>query len=350
MTRPTILVTGATGKTGGAVAALLREQGWPVRAVVRKRDSRSERLDRLGVETVVADSFDFDQLVEAARGTRRAYYCPPFHPYMIQGGVAFAVAAREAKLESVVQMSQWLSSPTHPALGTRQTWLIDQLFSTIPGVAQTIVNPGMFADNFLRVIDFASLLGIYPVLAGESRSAPVSNEDIARVVVAALTDPGSHAGKSYRPTGPELLSGRDMAAIIARVVGHRVQPVPMPFWMFSKVARMQGVDPFLIAGFRHYLRDHRAGAFEFGGGTNDVVREVTGRPAEDFETIARRYAALPFARQTLANRSRALVNFLRVPFHPGYNLDRDDRLQRQPVPPDPRLSIDDERWRSGHAA
>ncbi len=42
--RPTILVTGATGKTGGAVVSQLRERGWPVRAVVRARDARSARV------------------------------------------------------------------------------------------------------------------------------------------------------------------------------------------------------------------------------------------------------------------------------------------------------------------
>jgi hypothetical protein len=112
---------------------------------------------------------------------------------------------------------------------------------------------------------------------------------------------------------------------------------------------MQDVDPFLLSGLRYYLQDHRRGAFEFAGGTNDVVREVTGSPAEDFETTARRYAALPFARPTFANRLRAFVNFLRVPFHPGYDLDRNDRAQNHPVPPEPRLSIDDERWRIEHA-
>ena len=243
MTRPTILVTGATGKTGGAVVAQLRQENWPVRAIVRARDARSERLDRLGVETVVVDLFDPDQLSDAMRGTRRAYYLPIYHPYMIQSAVAFAVAARDAKLESIVQMSQWLSSPAHPSLTTRQTWLVDHLFSMIPGAAHTIINPGMFADNYLRVIDFASLLGIYPVLAGKSRSAPVANEDIARVAVAALIDPDRHAGKNYRPTGPELLSAYDMAAIIQRVLGSRVRPIEMPMWMFLKVARMQGVEP-----------------------------------------------------------------------------------------------------------
>jgi hypothetical protein len=68
MSKPLVLVTGATGKTGAAVVAQLREKGWPVRAVVRLRDERSARLDRLGAETVVADLFDPDHLLDALRG------------------------------------------------------------------------------------------------------------------------------------------------------------------------------------------------------------------------------------------------------------------------------------------
>ena len=157
---PKFLVTGAAGKTGSAVVAQLLERGFPVRALVRSGDLRSQRLEKLGAEIVVASLFDPDQLLEAMEGVHRAYYCPPFSPFMLQSAMAFAVAAREAKLESIVQMGQWLSNPVHPALGTRQTWLIDQMFSMVPGVAHTIVNPGMFADNFLRVIDFASLLNL----------------------------------------------------------------------------------------------------------------------------------------------------------------------------------------------
>jgi NAD(P)H dehydrogenase (quinone) len=215
MIKPKILVTGATGKTGAAVVAQLLEKGWPVRAIVRSRDARSKRLDRLGVETVIADPFDPAQLLAAMQGTQRAYYLPIFHPYTIQSAVAFAIAARSAKLEVMVQMGQWLSHRSHPAIMTRQTWLIDQMFSMIPGIAHTIINPGMFADNFLRVMDFAALLGIYPVLTGQGKAAPVSNEDMARVAVAVLIDPDRHAGMNYRPTGPKLLSGREMSQIVA---------------------------------------------------------------------------------------------------------------------------------------
>jgi NAD(P)H dehydrogenase (quinone) len=131
MTQPTILVTGATGNTGGAIVSELLRKGVPVRAMVRRRDARSSALEARGAEVVVADLFDPDQLVAAMRGAQRAYFVPPYTPYAIQSAVAFAVAAREAKLESIVQMSQWTSHRNHPALMTRQTWLIDRMFAEL---------------------------------------------------------------------------------------------------------------------------------------------------------------------------------------------------------------------------
>lgn len=349
MTLPLILVTGATGKTGGAVVSQLLDAGYPVRATVRSRDARSAALDRRGVETVVADMFDPDQMVEALRGAKRAYYLPAFHPYMIQAAATFAVAARVARLEAVVQMGQWLSHRSHPAIMTRQTWLVDHLFAELRGISHTILNPGMFADNFLRTMDFAALLGVYPNLTGAGRAAPVSNEDMARVAVAVLKAPERHAGMSYRPTGPELLTGRDMARIIAGVVRHPVVPWDLPFWMFRKVAQQQRIDPLQISGFRHYVEEMRRGTFEIDGGVTDAVEQLTGRPAETFETTARRYAAMSFARPTVGNRLKAIANFNLAPFYPGYDLDRWERMLGFPKPPNPSLSIDDARWRESHS-
>lgn len=349
MTKPRILVTGATGKTGSAVVAQLLALDYPVRALVRGRDARSTRLERLGAQVVVADLFDFDQLLGALRGATRAYYCPPFHPYMIQSATAFALAAREAKVEAVVGLSQWLASPSHPSLATRQNWLVDGLFSLLPGIAHTVVNPGFFADNTLRLMPFAAHLGVLPTLTGDSRNAPPSNEDIARVVVAALADPDKHAGCSYRPTGPTLLSADDMTAIISRVLKRRVRRFEMPMWMFLRAARIQGVSAFELSGIRYYFEDHKNGAFEFGAPTDDVLR-VTGRPPEEFETIARRYAVLPDSSRALNNRLKTLAEFMRVPFSPGYNLNRFDQQLLFPFPPAPHLAMDDEQWKTRHNA
>jgi uncharacterized protein YbjT (DUF2867 family) len=165
-----------------------------VRALVHREDAHSLRLQRIGAEVVVADMHDPDQLADALRGAHRAYYVPLFQPHMLQAATAFATVARASNLEAIVQLSQWPSHRSHPSILTRETWLVDQLFAMNPGVAHIIVNPGMFADNFLRVIDFASLLGVYPIFTGDSRSAPVAHEDIARVVAELLVDPVGHAG------------------------------------------------------------------------------------------------------------------------------------------------------------
>src|SRR5262245_65879396 len=158
MIKPRIIVTGATGKTGSVVVSELQKAGYPVRALVHREDARSARLQAYGAELAVADMSDVERIADALKNVQRAYYCPPFDPYMIQGAVAFAVAAKEAQLEHIVGLTQWLASPSHPSLMTRQLWLVDRLFSMTPGVAHSFVQPGMFADVYLATMWVAATL------------------------------------------------------------------------------------------------------------------------------------------------------------------------------------------------
>lgn len=348
MTKPRIIVTGATGKTGSVVSAELLKARYPVRVLVHREDGRSARLKAQGAEIAVADMSDVERVADALKDVQRAYYCPPFDPYMIQGAVAFAVAAKEARLEHIVGMTQWLASPSHPSLMTRQHWLVDRLFSMMPRVTHTIVNPGFFADAYLVTIGLSAHLGIFPWIFGNSRNAPPSNEDIARVAVAALMDPARHAGKSYHPTGPELLGAKDMAKAIGRAVGRSVKVVPTPTWLFMKAARTVGYPIDVLSGVRYYIDDHKRGAFELGAPTTDVL-DVTGRPAEDFETITRRYAALPGNQRSFGNTLREFVQFMIAPLRPGFNFDRYDRELRRPFPSHPLFAPQSKVWRREHA-
>ena len=347
MTKPRILVTGATGKTGSVVVTELLKAGYPVRALVRREDGRSAQLKAQGAEIAVADMSDVERVADALKDVQRAYYCPPFDPYMIQGAVAFAVAAKEARLEHIVGMTQWLASPSHPALMTRQHWLVDRLFSMTPSVAHTIVRPGFFADAYFVTMGSAANFGIFPWIFGDSRNAPPSNEDIARVAASALMDPARHAGKSYRPTGPKLLGAEDMAKAIGRAVGRSVRVVPTPTWLFMKAARMSGYPIDVFSVIRYYIDDHKRGAFEVGAPTTDVL-DVTGRPAEDFETIARRYAALPRNQRNFRNWLREFEQFMVAPLSPGFNLDRYDRELRSPFPQEPQFATDSKVWHREH--
>jgi uncharacterized protein YbjT (DUF2867 family) len=54
----------------------------------------------------------------------------------------------------------------------------------------------------------------------------IAAKDIARVAAAVLMDPARHAGKSYRPTGPDLLGAEEMAQAIGRAVRRSVKAIP----------------------------------------------------------------------------------------------------------------------------
>ncbi len=111
---------------------------------------------------------------------------------------------------------------------------------------------------------------------------------------------------------------------------------------------MGGLPIDLISDVRYYIDDHKRGAFELGAPTTDVL-DVTGRPAEDFETIARRYAALPRNQRTLGNWLRQFAQFMIAPLSPGFNLDRYDRELRRPFPSEPQFAPESKVWRREHA-
>lgn len=114
--------------------------------------------------------------------------------------------------------------------------------------------------------------------------------------------------------------------------------------MFLKAARGANIGDFLASNLRYYIEDHKQGAFALGAPTNDVL-EVTGHPAEDFETTARRYAAQPEAQRTFANWLRTLAHFTLTPLSPGYNPERLDRELRCPAPALPLLAMSNEFWK-----
>lgn len=347
-----ILVTGATGRIGGAVAAQLLEKGVPTRAMVHRDDARSARLRRMGAEVVVADMFDIQQVSAAMDGVDRLYFNPPYHPHALDSAVAFAVAARRNGVEAVVALGQWLASPEHPSLMTRQAWLTDKLFELLPDTAHVAVDPGYFADNYLNLLPMAAQLGVLPTPTGLGRNAPPSNEDIARVAVGALLDPHRHDGRAYRPTGPTLLSAAEIAEAMGEALGRRVRHIDIPSWTFMRAVRVDAkrlhADQFFQSSLRHYLPEYALGTWEVGGPTTHV-RDVAGVEPEDFLTIARRYVG-PETRRNASNLARQIWNFMLIGFVPMHRLDRFDRVQQHPRPAHPRLSGESALWRTEHTA
>jgi NAD(P)H dehydrogenase (quinone) len=350
MAKPRILVTAAAGHTGAPTVLHLLERGLPVRALVRRIDARSETLRAAGAEIAVGSMTDLGDMQRALADVQRAYLCTPWGPDLLHIVSTFAVAARESRVESVVALSQWLASPRHPSMATRGLWLMERTLPWAPGTAVTIVNPGFFADNYMRLLEPIAQLGVMPMPLGDGENAPPSNEDIARVIVGALLDPARHGGRTYRPTGPRLLSPAGVAEVFSKVLGRRVRYVDVPERVFRKALRALGISPFEQSQLRYYFEEYRRNAFAVNAPT-DAVPVVGGRAAEDFESITRRYAASRTeARRSAAGTARALWNLARILVTPSLDLDRVERVQAHTSIVGSELSVESAIWRATHAA
>jgi NAD(P)H dehydrogenase (quinone) len=310
MLKPKMLVTGATGKTGGATIRQLLAMGYPVRALVRQVDHRSERLRSAGADIVVGSLEDITDLRAAMTGVQRAYFCPPLEPGTLRRAALFTAAARESRLEVVVALSQWVADASHPAMHAREKWLSEEMFRRAPGLGVVIVNPGFFADNYMAALEPMAHFGLMGLPLGQGLNAPPSNEDIARVIIGALANPEPHVGKSYRPTGPKLLAPEEIAAAIGNALGRKVKYRDVPIKLFLKVAKSLGISEFVIEELYWFLMDYQRNAFGLGAPTNAVL-EVGGVAPESFEQIARRYVtASGFANRTIGSNLVAVYNLI----------------------------------------
>ena len=270
----------------------LLERGFPVRAFVHRQSDHTQGLKQAGAEIVVGNLLDFRDLHQALQEVQRAYYCPPFAPNLLHGSMLFALAAEDANLEVVALMSQWNPHATHPSFTSREHWIANHLYRWMPSVDVIHINPDIFAFVYLLGLPIITNFGLLMAPFGAGRNAPPANEDIARVVVGALINPTPHIGKSYRPTGPELLSTEDMAAILSKILQRPVRYQDTSITMFAKAAKAMDFPDFEMSQMRYYTDDIRQDAFAIGGPTNHVEL-VTGQPLESFEQTARRYLQNP---------------------------------------------------------
>ncbi|WP_297767512.1 NmrA family NAD(P)-binding protein [uncultured Roseovarius sp.] len=352
--QPKILVTSAGGKTGLHTTLMLLEKGFPVRAFVRRRDHRSKTLERAGAEIFLGNQYALADMRAAMQGVQRAYQCAPTAPNGLHFNAVFTAAAYEASLEHVVTLSQWLSSADHPSLFTREVYLSDILIGMRSEMSVTTVNPGWFADNYLMVLDMAAHLGVFtmPLGAGDVRkNAAPSNEDIARVVTASLADPASHVARTYRPTGPALLSPNEIAGAMGRALGRPVRYMDISERMMVKALKALQPSNYSVAAVTQlalYAEEYRRGTFAVNAPT-DHVAHVGGRAPEPFERMVRRtVAARPKLVRSPLRSLGAMGGFLKILATRPFDLMKAEEARDYVRPPNPAFSQDDPAWLDSH--
>jgi len=281
-----VLVTGATGNTGGYAIKYLLEQQVPVRALVRQIDKRSDALAAMGVEIVVGDLLDLESVSSALKDISSAFFVYPVkYPGIIEATAYFAQAALENGVDHVVNLSQFGAHRHVKSHGAQNHWIAERLFER-SGIPVTQLRPTLFAEWFQYQASNIKSKSQFYLPFGDARFAPIATEDIGRVIASILVNPAPHAGKSYDLFGPKILDMTEAAAIFSEALGRKITYVPIDSETFAGIVKTaMNADPYLIQHLSSLGQDLKDGRT---AGMNDLIETLTGQqPMDMLEFINR---------------------------------------------------------------
>ncbi|MFD6988362.1 NmrA family NAD(P)-binding protein [Streptomyces sp. NPDC059943] len=238
-----VLVTGATGRQGGATARALIAAGVPVRALVRDRSAeRARAVEALGAELVTGDLHDRDSVVRAAKGARAVFSVQM--PAMNEDGFDFegevtqgvnlvegakAAGVRQFVHTSVTGAGQHTRAPgwaegrwaaMEPTLGAKSA--IQDRVREAGFHHWTLLKPGTFMENFLPSMAFLLPRGVegglVSVLKPETRLSLVAVDDIGRAAAAAVDAP-ERFDRVELELASDHLSMTEIAEVLSRALG-----------------------------------------------------------------------------------------------------------------------------------
>ena len=240
-----ILVSGATGTQGGAVARALVDHGFAVRGLTRNPDSEGAKaLSALGVEMVRGDFDDTASLDAALAGAYGAYSVQQYRGIGVDAEIrqskAFADAAKRAGVQHFVY-----SSVLFARLGTGVPQFeskreIEDYIRSID-LPYSFVRPASFMSNLEGARESARN-GIYrTAFPPDFAALHVAPRDIGRVVAQAFANPDVWIGRELNLAG-QRISYADIAATMGRVLGRKVRYEQIPWSEYAASATPTAVS------------------------------------------------------------------------------------------------------------
>ncbi|EAQ23824.1 NAD(P)H azoreductase [Roseovarius sp. EC-HK134] len=267
-----ITVFGATGNTGAPLVDTLLAKGAAVRAVTSD-PAKIENLKAKGCEAVTANFTDPAALERACAGAERIYLVTPAHLDMRRWKANAIAAAKAAGVRHVVLATGLGASPK--AKVTFGKWHSEtQELLKESGLDWTFVQPTYFMQNLLWQADTIAKDGVYYDDLG-GPVAWIDARDIADVAAEALTGPG-HEGKTYGLTGPEALTGEDIAAMLSEVTGRTITCAPLSVEDSKAAMIAAGMQEEVAAAMVELASIAPKG---YLAGIETTVSDVLGRPA-----------------------------------------------------------------------
>ena len=271
-----ILVTGATGNVGGALAAQLAARGEDVRAVVR--DPARVRLPA-GVEVVQGDLDLPESLTPALKGVRAVFLLGGWGdmPEVLR-------RVERARVQHVLLLTSRCVVGGRPDNPVTRMWLDSESAVRDSGVPWTVLRPSGYQSNALRWLPQLRQGDVVRAPWPDIPIAAIDPADIAAVAATVLTEPG-HEGVAHMLSGPVPLRPADQIDTLADVLARPLRYEPLSDEQARLEMAADTPAPFIDAFFRFYSD----GEFD-DSSVLDTVQQITGRPPRRFEQWARAHA------------------------------------------------------------
>jgi len=239
-----IIIVGATGVLGGAIAHRLLVQGEDVRILVR-RDSPSEELAKQGMGTsakslieagaqpVYGDLKDRASLDPACEGIETVITTANsamrggednVETVDLQGNRNLIDAAKAAGVKQFIFTSV-LGADANSPLPFVQAKAGTEAYLQDSGMPYTILAPNFFMESWVGMVIGMPLRARQPVTLvseGRRKHSFVSAVDVVAFATAAIGHPAA-MNQHLIVGGPEALSWRDVIATFERVMGRKIQ-------------------------------------------------------------------------------------------------------------------------------
>ena len=237
----TILVTGATGQQGGAVARhLLKQPGFVVRAFTRDSSKpAAQSLTRAGAEVFQGDLDDPASVRRALEGAWGAFSVQNFmetgYDGEIRQGKLLADAAKAAGVQHFVYSSVVSADRKTGLPHFESKWQIEQHIHQF-GLPYSILRPAFFMQNWYGFLRDPILNGTLPLpLNPQTSLQQISVADIGAFAALAFRNPSMWAGRTVELAGDQLTMLK-VAETLSRVLGRTVRYVQVPWEQFQQSA------------------------------------------------------------------------------------------------------------------
>ena len=238
-----VVVTGATGRQGGAVTRALLAGGWTVRAMTRRPHQGAARaLAAAGADVVTADMEDPASLDRAFAGAYGVYSVQNFMISGLDGEVRqgrnVADAAHRAGIGHLVYGSGG-TGRRGTGVGSFESKLDVEDHIAALGLPATVLRPMAFMELMTDRAFFppAGVWHVWPTLAGWDFPVPwLSCHDLGRIAELVFAQPQRFIGQGLRLTA-DVRSLGECREIFTRVVGRGPRRFPMPVRLLERFAQ-----------------------------------------------------------------------------------------------------------------